>query len=272
MIFAIRDDDTSYFTTPDELENAYDFIKDGCISLSVVPFGVPVHIDHSPFGSELPFQEYDIAKNEQLVEYLRAKVAENRYEIMLHGYSHEYKMVGSQWQAEMLWKTAQRLQEEIAYGKEYLQKLLNCTIRVFVAPSNQIDAKGIAVLENQSLDYSGIIEFGRRKSDLYSAYNLSRRLLYRVFTKVPYAGVMKYRKHNELTAFKVDNYADTIMRYEWCKRHGTPFVLYTHYWDLNGNPEKKQIVKAVYDYALMDGAKLVSMSSCFDARMNNKKY
>ena len=43
MKFAIRDDDTSCFTKPEDLEMAYDFIKTGAVSLSVVPYAVPHH-------------------------------------------------------------------------------------------------------------------------------------------------------------------------------------------------------------------------------------
>lgn len=43
MKFAIRDDDTSFFTRPEELLSAYDFVAEGPISLSVVPRTVPHH-------------------------------------------------------------------------------------------------------------------------------------------------------------------------------------------------------------------------------------
>ena len=37
MKVAIRDDDTSYFTKPKDLQRAYDFLnEDDCVSLSVV--------------------------------------------------------------------------------------------------------------------------------------------------------------------------------------------------------------------------------------------
>lgn len=51
MKFAIRDDDTCFFTKPSDLEKAYDFIDKGCISLSVVPYTVPIHKDDVfPYG------------------------------------------------------------------------------------------------------------------------------------------------------------------------------------------------------------------------------
>lgn len=271
MVFAIRDDDTSYFTSPSELEKAYDFIRGGCVSLSVVPCTVPVHTDSSPYGVDAAYREYPIAQNAALVEYLKENAAQGKYEILLHGYSHEYKQIHGQWQPEMIWKPKERLRREIAWGKDYLQNLLDCSIRVFAAPSNQIDAKGIEILEEQNLDFSGIIEFGARKLDPYSVCNFLKRWISRVTTQVPFAGVMQYKKHKELVAFRVENYGDMIKRYEWCKRNREPFVIYTHYWELNGSQEKKQRIKAVYDYAINDGAELVGLSDCFSQNATKRR-
>ena len=65
MKVAIRDDDTSYFTKPKDLQRAYDFLnEDDCVSLSVVPYTVPVHRDDVfPYGKEIGMGYYDIAEN-----------------------------------------------------------------------------------------------------------------------------------------------------------------------------------------------------------------
>ena len=62
MKVAIRDDDTSYFTKPKDLQRAYDFLnEDDCVSLSVVPYTVPVHRDDVfPYGKEIGMGYYDI--------------------------------------------------------------------------------------------------------------------------------------------------------------------------------------------------------------------
>ena len=57
MIFAIRDDDTSFFTKPQELEAAYDFITEGCVSLSAVPFSVPYHKQSKPYGEGYEYSD-----------------------------------------------------------------------------------------------------------------------------------------------------------------------------------------------------------------------
>lgn len=63
MLFAIRDDDTSFFTKPGELESAYDFVTEGTVSLSVVPFAVPHHEKGVlPCGEGIPFGFVSMAK------------------------------------------------------------------------------------------------------------------------------------------------------------------------------------------------------------------
>lgn len=72
MIFAIRDDDTSYFTKPEDLEKAYDYIQSGPISLSVVPFTVPIHRDDVfPYGGNIEFGYYPIEKMQILLIILK---------------------------------------------------------------------------------------------------------------------------------------------------------------------------------------------------------
>ena len=76
MKVAIRDDDTSYFTKPKDLQRAYDFLnEDDCVSLSVVPYTVPVHRDDVfPYGKEIGMGYYDIAENTELLEYLKKNI------------------------------------------------------------------------------------------------------------------------------------------------------------------------------------------------------
>ena len=93
MKFAIRDDDTSFFTKPEELEKAYDFVQNGPVSLSVVPYTVPIHRDDVfPYGrgnAALPHVSYPLSGNTVLVDYLREAVKTGKYDILLHGYSHQ---------------------------------------------------------------------------------------------------------------------------------------------------------------------------------------
>ena len=264
MKFAIRDDDTCYFTTPEELQQAYDFIPEGPISLSIVPNTFPAHKDDVfPYGRDIPERYYSVEENPALIEYLRQNA--DRYDILLHGHTHEYRKVDGVWRPEMLWKEESVIREETEAGKALLERLLGRKITVFVAPNNGIDARGIHAAERLGMDYSGIIE--HRDRDVSARYlcNYVRRWTYRAFhgrgAQIP--GVLNYGKHKEMVAYEVGNYDRLRQEYEQCKKRNVPFSVYTHYWYLNSHPETKALLRRIYEYVTQDGAQLVSLSSCF---------
>ncbi len=260
MRFAIRDDDTSYFTKPEELEQAYSFVKEGPISLSVVPYTVPEHEKGvTPYGPGIPFGYYPVGDSSALVEYLKR----GSYDLMLHGYSHEYRKTDGGWLPEMMWKDEGRIHREMTRGKEYLESVFDRPVRVFVAPSNKVDQRTIRSVEALGMHYSGIID--HRDRDLSARYvlNYIRRWSYRVFTGLRIPDVLDYGGHREMVSYPLDNLEKLLREYALCRKRGAPFSVYTHYWELNSNPQRKALLEAVYNHAIADGARLVGLSDCF---------
>ena len=264
MKFAIRDDDTSFFTTPEELEKAYSFINSGCVSLSVVPYTVPIHKDDVfPYGKNIEYGQYSIGDNSRIVEYLKKGYKKGKYDILLHGFSHEYKKVEGKWLAEMLWKPEEQLLSEISKGKAYLEALFDCPIKVFVAPNNMIGTKGMhAIIKNQ-MNFSGIIYSGDRDISVAYIINYLKRWSERVIKGIPYAGVLDYKDHLQLVPYSLDSFERLKKEYHVCKQKNVPFVVYSHYWYLNRSPETKALLKRIYEYVINDGAELVGVSDCF---------
>lgn len=263
MKFAIRDDDTAYFTSPEELERAYDFISNGPISLSVVPMTVWKHkSDVFPYGQIDADKEYfDVLENRVLIEYLKQRC--DRYDVLLHGYTHEYKYMKQTWLAEVLWKDEELLFQEFEKGLKTLNSALNTNISVFVAPNNKMDRKGIRAIEKLGLNYSGIIQINDRDVSVRYLVNFIKRWWIRLFKKIPYPGILDYGKHKELVAYSLDSFDRLVFEYNECKRKKQPFVIYTHYWKVNESPEVKELLKKIYDYVIDDGAELVGVSDCF---------
>lgn len=261
--FAVRDDDTAFFTSPGELENAYSFMKDGCISLSVVPYTVARHTDTSmPYGDRSPDGYHALGDNAALVAYLKEKTSSGRYDILLHGYSHEYQPKDGKWYPEMIWKDAERLAGEVREGKNYLEKLLDTSISVFSAPSNEIDRKGIAALEDNNLNLCGLIYGIRsRRMSFSTLRHFTKRWAVRLKDGIQYPGLMDYGKHRELNAYPLNDDRLMDIEYDYCKEHATPFVIYTHYWKLNRNEEEKRRLLRLYERLCHDGARCVSVSS-----------
>ena len=214
-----------------------------------MPYTVPVHRDDVfPYGKEIGMGYYDIAENTELLEYLKKKYKQGKVDILLHGYSHEYQLSENKWLAEMKWKSSSQLKEEIPKGKKHLEKLLGMNISVFVAPNNSIDKKAISVLEDLEMNYSGIIGVRDRKVNLRYIYNFIIRWGFRIVKKVQYPGIMNYGKHKELNAYTIDNYERLIYEYHICKARKVPFVIYTHYWQLNTDEKIEEYIKKMYGY------------------------
>ena len=149
--FCIRDDDTSFFTAPQDLERAYaDITRRGPVSLAIIPFcragmskGVPE--SHRASRSIHPLHE-----NEALVKYLRQGIRDGRFEAMLHGYHHDepdgsYEFVAGS-----------DLRRKVAHGRRYLEDVLSTTVRVFVPPHNAIRREGLRAIAAEGLHLAGV--------------------------------------------------------------------------------------------------------------------
>ena len=85
----IRDDDTCWFTRPEEIRACYEKIWDDMpVSLSVTPYRIPGNDKNLPkhlFGSMeiLPLHE-----NTELLQFLRQEIEAGRIDISMHGYHH----------------------------------------------------------------------------------------------------------------------------------------------------------------------------------------
>src|SRR5262245_13284215 len=118
MHFCIRDDDTSFFTTPDQLEYAYgDVCRWGPISLAVVPFHRAGTSNGVPERFRGRWSVHPLHENRALVSYLRDGISKGRFEVMLHGYYHdEPDGVGE-------FRRGAGLVGRILDGRKYLQDL-----------------------------------------------------------------------------------------------------------------------------------------------------
>ncbi len=150
MYFCIRDDDTSFFTSPDELEQAYGEISCwGPVSLAVVPFHRAGTSKAVPEKFRGRWTVHPLHQNTELVSYLRQRVSEGRFEIMLHGYHHD------EIDKPFEFADGDDLTEKVSNGKKYLEDLLGTKIRVFVAPRNGIGRQGLRALAHEHLHLAG---------------------------------------------------------------------------------------------------------------------
>jgi predicted deacetylase len=232
MYFCIRDDDTSFFTSPDELEQAYGEITQwGPVSLAVVPFHRAGTSKAVPEKFRGRWTVHPLHENTELVMYLRQRVSEGRFEIMLHGYYHD--------DAERAFEFAsgRDLTERVAKGKKYLEELLHTKIRVFVAPKNVIARKGLRALAREHLHLAGT-------TGVRSGWPLLSRKTWQLWAKlrdwqkngglgVPW--ILDLNDHRELSGVAItptSSFESNKVLFEHTASISGVFCVFTHYWEL----------------------------------------
>jgi hypothetical protein len=151
MYFCIRDDDTSYFTSPEELDRAYgEATKWGPVSLAIIPFCRAGRSKCVPEKYRGRWSIHPLHENKRLVGWLRTGVAAGRYEAMLHGYHHDEPNR----QPEFV--SGDELSRKVTDGKKYLEDLLGTPIRVFVPPQNAVGRRGLRAIVQAGLHLGGV--------------------------------------------------------------------------------------------------------------------
>jgi len=149
--FCIRDDDTSFFTSPEQLEQAYGEVSRwGPVSLAVVPFHRAGTSKGVPDKYRGRWSVHPLHDNARLVDYLRHGIAAGRYEIMLHGYYHDEP--DGHWE----FQHGNDLTRRVVDGRKYLEDLLATSIRMFVPPRNAIGRQGLQAIAEAGLHLGGI--------------------------------------------------------------------------------------------------------------------
>lgn len=269
MKIALRDDDTCFYTRPEELEYAFEGLNIP-ISLSVVPFAVFSHAGTYPYGPEslaLKERYADVVENPSLVDYIKKGIAHGRYEVSLHGVHHEYFTGhGTEWVPETEYHDLKWLLANIDSSRKHLESVFDVDIQTFVAPSNAVsDACAMALDElGMNTNFTLNKHFMRSVSVPYLRnYILSNifRLVYGTRLCLP----QRYKGHAELASFDFETENSILRQYESCKKHNQLLVIYTHYWDLLRSPEKKKQLVSFINRAVRDGAEPVFLSKCFEA-------
>jgi len=239
VYFAIRDDDTCYFTQPAQLESCYEGIWDTCpVSLSIVPFHACTKSGAVPKKYWEGSKVFPLERNRELVQFLRDGIERGRICATLHGYHHRDEFDGYEFVA------GDDLAGKVLEGKRYLEDLLGQPIGAFVPPHNSLGRDGYDAVRRAGMDVSGIQSFrpsvrgwdprvfamGMRER-LYMRWQGCRRPWPLVFPdghrEVPYCALTpSVCPEDVLDAFQ-----------DVCQTGGV-FCVATHYWEFD-KPSKQ---------------------------------
>jgi len=238
--FAIRDDDTSFFTAPAELERVYGEVwKTVPVCLATIPFAKGYRSPAVPERFWQSGQAHPIEQNPDLVPALRQHLASGRVSIALHGYTHEDFPAGWEFQA------APDPERRVREGRSYLQSLLTTTISVFVPPHNALSRRGLDAVSEAGLNLLGsFLSFHprHRSWDARTLGNWWRIQRFRAITRrsrrdrLIYPFPLRYQRHREFGCHSLvpqTTLDELIAGFEEARRLGGDFCLATHYWEVD---------------------------------------
>jgi len=258
VYFCIRDDDTSFFTSPEELEHVYGAVSQwGPISLAVVPFHRAGTSKGVPEKFRGRWSVHPLHENQPLVDYLRTGISAGRFEIMLHGYHHDEP------DGRLEFASGAHLAQRIADGRTYLEDVLGTTIRVFVPPRNAIGRQGLWALARAGLHLGGTAGVRRGWSPLsHKTWSLWLRLRHwRQSGGLGVPWVLDLGDHRELPGNAVTPVASVQNNeaiFESTLAMGGVFCVATHYWEQDtpsrhaGDPTVGEHLRRLIDRAVSD--------------------
>jgi len=254
MKVAIRDDDTSYFTRPEELERVYHDVWDRVpVCLAIVPFAVGYQRVGIPPEQWYSSESFPLEGNPASVGCLRSLIADGHATTALHGYTHQDFPDGYEFEA------ARDPERRVAEGLAHLNRVLLTSASIFVPPHNALSRRGLAAVSAAGLNILGsFLSFrpSHRPWDSCTARNWWRVARFRLRTgrtrqdSFVYPHVLRYRRHAEFGCHSLipGTTADRLIAgFEEARRDGGDFCIATHYWEVDG--AMKDVLLRVLDHA-----------------------
>ena len=267
--FAIRDDDTSFFTRPEQLERVYGRYWGRIpISLAVVPVHASTRSKAIPPGHWQGDREFPLGENTELLAFLRRKVSIGHVSILLHGYSHQNFPSGYEFEA------APALEHRLARARGYLEALFGRPIRTFVPPHNALSRRGLRAVDAAGLDVLGSFYSFRPDRKPWGLDTLRNYLLitdHRRRTgrsrreRLIYPWPLRYNRHAEFGCQPLvprTTLDELLTQFEEARRFGGDFCLATHYWEIDSR--LAQILDALIEHAERAGVRWVPADELFE--------
>jgi predicted deacetylase len=257
MKFAIRDDDTCYFTDPADLERVYHDVWDRVpVCLATVPFAIGYERAGIPREHWHDGEAFALERNSALTAFLKSLIGRGRATIALHGYTHQDYPDGFEFQS------APDPERRVEHGLRYLRDTLGATLSIFVPPHNAMSKRGLAAVGSAGLNILGsFLSFrpSMRPWDHMTPANWLRISQFRRSTgraktdRLIYPHVLRYANHAEFGCHSLipgTTLTELTNAFDAAKNAGGDFCLATHYWEVDA--AMKSVLLKCLDYAARD--------------------
>lgn len=254
MKIGLRDDDTSYFTSPARLQEVYRDVWDRVpVCLATVPFAIGYRRPGIPEEHWRSGQSFPLEKNASLVDELKRLVDGGRVTIALHGYTHQDYPNGYEFQA------APDPERRVREGLAYLQRVLDTKIRIFVPPHNALSKRGLAAVSAAGLNLLGsFLSFrpSMRPWEWRTLANYRRIRRFRAATgrrkqdRFVYPHVLRYSRHAEFGCHSLipgTTFEELARGFDEARALGGDFCIATHYWEIDRTMH--DVLMRTLDYA-----------------------
>lgn len=253
MRFAIRDDDTNYYTQPEDLTRCYEDIwNEFPPTLSLISkvkgnwlywvhqiYKDKQQTDWTAWTSDNTI--YPIEDNQQLVSFMKEKLTQGKLDISFHAKHHRNedpqlpKGMSNNYVRGAEYFTTRDLGNEIKAEVAHLQHIFGYNISVFTPPQNLLSEKGYKAVIDAGLNIcGGGIPFYKKEKDLKGITNIARQLIFKTLHRESdYPSVLRFSRHNEVAyhyplqpTTRLDS---LIYDFEMVRKYNGDFVLSTHY-------------------------------------------
>lgn len=241
MRIYIRDDDVSYFTSPEEITSAYGVaLKRGPVSFAVIPFAVKTenYGDSKAFRQDLT-SKYPIHQNTALIDFLRDLIRERRAYIMLHGFNHIYYpcvRTGSAHGVPEFTNPELNFAVMLQEGRAYLEDTFSQKIRWFIPPSNALSKEAHEACAKLGFNLPYVFPFRLRKLNVE---------LLKAYSKFKLAGAgrrmasLRLKSHTEVECFGVTKASVPDALIETLPHDAA--AIFAHYWEVNRFPSVRRL-------------------------------
>ena len=253
MRFAIRDDDTNFFTQPEDLVRCYEDIWDDyppTLSLISKVKGNWLHWVHTIYKQKQNTDWdawtqddaiYPIEQNAELVYFLKTMARVGKLDIAFHAIHHRNEDpvlpegMSNNYVRGAEFFTTRDLTEEIKQEVTHLNNLLGTEITVFTPPQNLLSDKGYKAVIDAGLNIcGGGLSFLKKEKDLQGLVTLAKQLSFKVLHRESdYPKVLNFSNHKEVAyhyplqpTTRLDS---LIYDFDMVRKYDGDFVLSTHY-------------------------------------------